>query len=145
MPAYNAPMSEQKRSNLSPVSGNVQAGAGLMEDSAAARPAVVSLHYTSRKILKKAYMPFLKSGGLFFPTPQSYRIGDEVFLLVVLPEESAPVSVPGVVVWQTPRDVMGRRGQGVGIEFRGREGNALRVRIENLLDEVQDSGATYTM
>ena len=116
----NAPKVELAVSNVSP-------------KPAANRPSVVSLNYPDKKALQKAYMPFLKGGGLFLPTSSPRDMNEEMFLLVTLPEAAKPIPVPGAVVWKTPVGSVDGKQQGVGIEFKGREGNSLRSRIEGLL------------
>jgi len=110
------------------------------------RPSVVSLNYPDKKSLLKAYMPFLKGGGLFLPTSSNHDMNDEIFLLVTLPEDSKPIPVPGTVVWKTPAGAVDSKQQGVGIEFKGREGNSLRNRIEGLVGaKVNSTTSTHTM
>jgi len=113
---------------------------------ATGRPSVVSLSYPDKRSLQKAYMPFLKNGGLFLPTSTQRDMNEEIFLLVTLPESDKPIPVPGTVVWKTPSGAVDSKPQGVGIEFKGREGNSLRSRIEGLLGpEVSSSNPTHTM
>lgn len=113
---------------------------------AASRPSVVSLSYPDKRSLQKAYMPFLKNGGLFLPTSTQRDMNEEIFLLVTLPEADKPIPVPGTVVWKTPAGAADGKPQGVGIEFKGREGNSLRVRIEGLLGpDLTSSKPTNTM
>jgi len=112
----------------------------------AGRPSVVSLNYPDKKSLIKAYMPFLKGGGLFLPTSTTRDMNEEIFLLVTLPESSKPIPVPGIVVWKTPKGALDSKQQGVGIEFKGREGNSLRSRIEGLLGaKMATASSTHTM
>jgi len=112
----------------------------------ASRPSVVSLNYPEKKALHKAFMPFLKGGGLFLPTTQKYELNDEIFLLVTLPDANKAIPVPGAVVWKTPPGAQDGRRQGIGIEFKGREGNSLRNRIEGLLGaKLSSPTPTFTM
>ena len=50
-------------------------------------------------MLYAAYMPFIKNGGLFIPTNKSYKLGDEVFMLLNLMDERkkfrSPARSPG--------------------------------------------------
>ena len=46
--------------------------------------AVLSLTIEDSAVLYGAYMSFLQNGGLFVPTRQQYRLGDEVLLLLTL-------------------------------------------------------------
>ncbi len=142
-------MSDEKAEENKPkvqlaVSNADEAASG--KKSAASRPSVVSLNYPDRKSLQKAYMPFLKMGGLFLPTNSNREISEEIFLLVTLPESAKPIPVPGTVVWKTPAGAVDSKPQGVGIEFKGREGNALRSRIEGLLGaKLTSTTPTHTM
>lgn len=112
----------------------------------ASRPSVIPLTYPDKDSLQKAYMPFVKGGGLFLPTTSGYQLNEEIFLLVTLPDSKNSLPVPGQVIWQTPAGSVDGRRQGVGIEFKGREGNALRNRIEGLLGaKVSSFNPTYTM
>ena len=48
------------------------------------RPRVLSVSINDLRTLRAAFMPFLKSAGLFVPTHNEYGMGDEVFLVVKL-------------------------------------------------------------
>ncbi len=81
-----------------------------------------------------AYRPSLKHGGIFVPTPRRCFRGDEVFLLLTLPETSDRLPVAGKVVWVTPTGAQGARTAGVGVQFADTpEGDAAKNRIETLL------------
>ena len=99
-----------------------------------ARPSVLSLAIKEKAALYAAYMPFLKNGGIFVPTPKRYFLGDEVFLLLTLPETKDRLPVAGKVVWVTPTGAQGARTAGVGVQFADTpEGEAVKNRIETLL------------
>mgnify|MGYP003410120947 FL=1 len=66
------------------------------------RPSVLSLNINSKSALYAAFMPHLKAGGIFIPTTRSYRIGDEVFMLLSLMDDPAKLPIAGTVVWVTP-------------------------------------------
>ena len=112
----------------------------------AQRPSIVPLIYADKESLHKAYMPFFKGGGLFIPTGKAYPMNEEVFLLVTLPGSKNPLPVPGKVAWITPLGATDSMKQGVGIEFRGREGSSLKNTIEGILGPMVGSpDPTYTM
>ena len=99
-----------------------------------ARQRILSLALKAQPPLYNAYMPYLKHGGIFVPTPKRYFLGDEVFLLLTLPETSDRLPVAGKVVWVTPTGAQGARTAGVGVQFADTpEGDAARNRIETLL------------
>jgi len=102
--------------------------------SAVARQGIISLKFKDPAALHGAYMPFLRQGGLFAPTAQSYALGDEVVLLVNLVDAGERLSVAGRVVWITPVGAQGNRTAGVGVQFNeSPDGEAARHRIESLL------------
>lgn len=93
-----------------------------------------SLVITDVNLLHQAYMPFLRNGGLFIATDRLYKIGDELFLLLTLPDfpqERSPIT--GQVVWITPDGVAGNKKQGIGVQFIGVQAGNLKNRIEGIL------------
>ena len=52
------------------------------------RNGILSLTIKDKAVLYSAYMPFLENGGLFVPTNKPYGVGDEVFMLLTLMDES---------------------------------------------------------
>ncbi len=90
-------------------------------------------------------MPFLKNGGLFIPTDRHYELGNDVFMLLKLMDESERIPVAGTVVWITPPLAQGNRAAGIGIHFKDAEGR-VRKRIENLLaGQVSADKQTHTL
>lgn len=99
-----------------------------------ARQGILSLAVKDKAALYNAYMPYLKQGGIFVPTTRRYFLGDEVFLLLILPESSERLPVAGKVVWVTPPGAQGNRTAGIGVQFaETNEGETVKGRIETLL------------
>lgn len=94
--------------------------------------------------LLSAYMPFLDRGGIFVPTKTPYALGDQVTLLLTLPDESARVTVSGGVVWVSPSEAGAQCTPGIGVHFRSQD-SALRERIETLLAEASPTGPSFTL
>jgi type IV pilus assembly protein PilZ len=113
----------------------------------APRPGVLSLTIRERSALFAAYMPYVKGGGIFIPTTRSYRLGDEVFMLLTLMDDSDKLPVAGHVVWITPAGAQGNRTQGIGVQFSENEsGIAARNKIEGLLGgTLKSTRQTHTM
>lgn len=111
------------------------------------RPGVLSLSIKERSALFAAYMPFIKGGGLFIPTNKSYRMGEEVFMLLTLMDDPVRLPVSGKVVWMTPAGAHGSRTQGVGVQFAFNEsGKAAQNKIEGLLGgSLKSTRPTHTM
>ncbi|MFA9440256.1 PilZ domain-containing protein [Uliginosibacterium sp. sgz301328] len=112
-----------------------------------ARPSVLSLNINSRSGLYAAYMPFIKNGGLFVPTPKTYMPGDEVFMLLQLMDDPAKLAVKGKVAWVTPANAQNGKVQGMGVQFAADEGGvAAKVKIEQILGSALGSNRpTHTL
>lgn len=108
---------------------------------------VVTLNITERSALYAAYMPYVIGGGIFIPTTKAYHIGDEILMLLGLPDDARKYPVAGRVAWITPNGTHSNKLQGVGVQFRQDEsGAALRVRIEELLaGTLMSAQPTHTM
>ncbi|MGQ0622787.1 MAG: PilZ domain-containing protein [Panacagrimonas sp.] len=97
------------------------------------QPSILTLNIKDKSALYVAYMPFIKNGGLFIPTAKEYRLGDEVFILLTLMDNSERLPVAGKVVWVTPRAAQGKRVQGIGVQFSMQDSGATQQKIETLL------------
>ena len=73
------------------------------------RQGILSLAIKDKSALYASYMPFVKHGGLFIPSSKPYKIGDEVFMLLTLMQETEKLPVAGRVVWITPKGAQGNR------------------------------------
>ena len=97
------------------------------------KPSVLSLAIKEKAALYSAYMPYIKSGGLFIPTTKSFKINEEVFMLLSLIEDPIKLKVVGKVVWLTPTS-SANRPQGIGVQFSEKDGGLeVRNKIESLL------------
>ncbi|MFP7723751.1 PilZ domain-containing protein [Lysobacter sp. A3-1-A15] len=112
-----------------------------------ARQGILTLAIKDKAALYSAYMPYLRHGGIFVATPKRYFLGDEVFVLLTLPESSERMPVAAKVVWVTPAGAQGNRPAGIGVQFsESAEGEAVKGKIEALLAGTLDSDrATHTM
>lgn len=112
-----------------------------------ARQGILNLAIKDKAALYSAYMPFIKSGGIFVQTPKRYFLGDEVFLLLTLPESTERLPIAGKVVWVTPAGAQGNRPAGIGVQFpETPEGESVRGKIETLLaGQLGADRGTFTM
>ncbi|MCA0175345.1 MAG: PilZ domain-containing protein [Proteobacteria bacterium] len=100
----------------------------------AARPGVVQLVFKERGALYAAYISLFTEGGIFVPTTRSHQLGDDIYLLLTLPDDPQRYPVAGSVAWITPPNATGGRAQGVGVRFPADEKTRLlKARIEELL------------
>ncbi len=97
------------------------------------KPGLLTLTIKDKSALYLAYMPFIENGGLFIPTNSTYRLGDEVFMLLNLMSESEKLPVAGEVVWLTPKGAQGKRTTGIGVQFSDQDGGNTQRKIENYL------------
>jgi type IV pilus assembly protein PilZ len=119
----------------------------MVGGGAGARQGILSLAIKDKAQLYSAYMPFVKGGGIFIPTPKRYALGDEVFLLLSLPDDKDRLPVPGKVVWITPPGSQGNRAAGIGVQFsESTEAEIAKGKIEALLAGIIESDKpTLTM
>ncbi len=115
--------------------------------STAAKQGLLSLQIKDKTELYSAYMPYIKGGAIFVPTPKRYDLGDEVFLMVNFLEDKARLPAVGKVVWVSPGGQMGGRHLGVGVQFSdASENDEIRNKIEAILAGLLDSdNPTHTM
>lgn len=125
---------------------NTQAITEASRTDNAPKPGVLSLAIKEKAALYAAYMPFVKGGGLFIPTNKSFKIGDEVFMLLSLIEDPLKLKVVGHVIWITPV-TQGNRPQGIGVQFSDKDGGLeARNKIEALLGgALKSARPTHTM
>ncbi len=102
--------------------------------SSNARPSVIQLVFREKGALYAAYMPVFTDGGLFVPTTREYKLGEDIYLLLSLPDDPQRYPVAGKVGWVTPANASGGRTQGVGVRFPGDEKTrGLKIKIEEVL------------
>ena len=95
--------------------------------------------------LFKSYMPYVQNGGLFVKTDKLYQMGDEVFLLLSLMNETDRLPIPGKVVWITPKHAHNQQPSGIGIQFNPADNGQTRARIEtHLAGKLNSERPTYT-
>ena len=102
--------------------------------SAAPRPSIVQLAIKDKETLHAAYIPLFKEGGIFIASVREYKLGDDVYILLTLPDDTERYPVAGKVAWITPARAAGNRSQGVGVRFPADEKcRMLKSKIEEIL------------
>ena len=97
-------------------------------------PSVIQLAIKEKAALYAAYIPLFSEGGIFIPTAREYKLGDDIYVLLSLPEDPQRYPVAGKVAWVTPAKAAGNRTQGVGIQFpRDEKSRVLKIKIEEIL------------
>jgi len=109
------------------------------------KPGLLTLTIKDKSALYLAYMPFVRNGGLFIPTNKPYQLGDEVFMLLTLMEETEKLPVSGKIIWITPNGAEGGRTAGIGVQFSEQDA-AANAKIENhLAGSLTSDRPTHTM
>lgn len=103
-------------------------------ENATSRPSVIQLSIKEKAALYAAYIPLFSDGGIFIPSSRDYRLGDDVYVLLTLPDDPQRYPVAGKVAWVTPPKAAAGRTQGVGIRFPADEkSRQLKQKIEEIL------------
>ncbi len=106
----------------------------MSTSSTSPRPSVIQLAIKEKAALYAAYIPLFSEGGIFIPTAREYKLGDDIYVLLSLPDDPQRYPVAGKVAWVTPAKAAGSRTQGVGIQFpRDEKSRLLKVKIEEIL------------
>lgn len=98
------------------------------------RPSVIQLAIKEKAALYAAYIPLFAEGGIFIPIAREYKLGDDVYVLLSLPDDPQRYPIAGKVAWVTPPKAANNRTQGIGIQFPSDEkSRMLKLKIEELL------------
>ena len=104
------------------------------------RPSVIQLAIKEKAALYAAYIPMFAEGGIFIPSTREYRLGDDVYVLITLPDDAQRYPIAGKVAWITPARSVGNRTQGIGIRFpKDEKSDQLKTRIEQILGTALNS------
>ena len=108
---------------------------------------MIQLVFREKGALYAAYMPMLTDGGLFVPTQRPYKLGEDIYLLLSLPDDPQRYPVADKVAWITPANASGGRTQGVGVRFPADEKTRLlKLKIEEILGtQIASSRPTQTV
>jgi type IV pilus assembly protein PilZ len=100
----------------------------------APRPSVIQLAIKEKAALYAAYISHFTEGGIFVPSVKPHMLGDDVYLLITLPDDPQRYPIAGKVAWITPANCAGGRTQGIGVRFPADEkSKQLKMTIERSL------------
>ena len=106
----------------------------------------MSLAIKDKGSLYAAYISFVEGGGIFIPTNKDYKLGEEIFMLLTLMEETEKMPVVGKVVWINPKGAQGHCVPGIGVQFTDKDGQTVRNKIETYLaGALKSDRMTHTM
>lgn len=105
---------------------------------------ILTLMLPLKEDLYDAYMPFVKGGGLFIETNRDFQLGEEVFALLQIMDETDKTPITGKIIWMTPKSPQNGRRQGVGIQI-STEDIDLSKKIETYLAGFDTGAGTKTL
>lgn len=106
---------------------------------------ILQVNIADRATLQASYMPFVSGGGLFIPSQQAIKLGQEVFVLATLPEQTQKIPLTGKVIWINYKQA-GSKPQGFAIQLSGEKGAYYRIEAEKLLaGSMSSHRPNYTM
>ena len=106
---------------------------------------IIQANIPDIETLFASYMPFVAGGGLFIPSNQTVKLGDEVFVLTTLPEQSQKIPLTGKVIWISQKQ-NGIKLQGFGMQLSGEKGVYYKSEVEKVLAGLKSEGrSSYTM
>lgn len=112
----------------------------------APRQGIMSLAIKDKGSLYAAYMSYIAGGGIFIPTNKVYQLGEEVFILLTLMDDTEKMPVVGKVIWISPQGSGGHTIPGIGVQFTDNDGQLVRNKIETHLAGTGGSDRmTHTM
>ena len=120
---------------------------GTPPNAGGPRPSVMQLVFREKGALFAAFIPLFAEGGLFVPTNRAYQLGEDLYLLLSLPDDPQRYPVAGKVAWITPPNASGGRTQGVGVRFPvDDKSRLLKLKIEEILGtQISSSKPTQTI
>lgn len=108
---------------------------------------MLNLTIPDKPELYRSYLSFLKHGGLFVPSNDTFAIGDEVLLVANLPEHNEPKYLRTTVAWINLTNTTAGQPQGVGLAFGDDQASIeTKQAIEDLLPGLRlNERPTYTL
>lgn len=106
---------------------------------------IQTLQFKDKAQLYASYMPFIKGGAIFFPTIKIPKLGNELFAVIILPDDTERMPLTSKVVWINHR-TQGNRHAGFALALLGVEGDAIRRKVEAQLGgALQSDKPTFTL
>ena len=94
----------------------------------------VKLQFDDPKLLYRAYMPFVKGGGLFIATPKPLEMGVMVDVSLTLPGSKIFTPFQSAVIWVAAKDVLNEDHQpGYGFQIQGDQAEEINSLIQLLV------------
>lgn len=106
---------------------------------------LLQVNINDRETLQSSYMPFVEGGGLFIPTKHLVKMGEEIFILATLPNQTQKIPITGKVIWISYKQ-SGIKPQGFGLQLTGDKGAYYKMEAEKILaGSMSTARASFTM
>ena len=110
---------------------------------------MLQLRLESKPIIYASYMSFLEFGGVFMPTSDAFKMGEEVLLVLELvgPAKTEKMFIKTNVCWINANPSASGRPKGVGLAFGNDEsGLKAKAQFEAILTGLlHNERPTYTL
>lgn len=110
------------------------------------RGGILTCHIENTGVLYASYLSFVDNGALFVPSKSVQQLGDEVFIVITLPNSSERMPMNGKVVWVNHK-AQANRPAGFAVQI-GKDvtGQRIKNEVERLLaGKIDSQQMTYTM
>ena len=114
----------------------------IIEQTTADNRSIFIISFFDKNMLYREYMPYIQNGGLFVRTKKKFHLGEEVYLLLQLFDETEKHTISGRVVWLTPDSAQRGLPGGIGVQFESDEASHVRNKIETYLAGMVKSDKT---
>ena len=124
-----------------------QAAPNTAAESAPSR--VLQLRLESKPVIYASYMSFLEYGGVFLPTDDKFKMGEEILLVLELVGlgKTEKIFIKTNVCWINANPSASGRPKGIGLAF-GSDDSGLKAKtiFENILSGLlHNERPTYTL
>ncbi len=108
---------------------------------------MMALQLKDKTLIYNSYMPFLEFGGLFVPTEDPFKLGDEVLLALEFEDPPEKKFLRTKVAWINPARTSANRPKGIGLAFSNDEISAqTKSQIEAELGSLlKNDRTTFTL
>lgn len=107
--------------------------------------AMIQVNISDVNNLRASYMPFVTGGGLFIPSKQAVKLGQELLAIISLPDSTQKFPITGKVIWISPK-IKVNKYQGFSIQLSGEKGAGFRGEVERILAlHPSEEHFSYTM
>lgn len=110
------------------------------------RGGIITCNFSDTQTLYNSYLSFVTNSGIFVPSNRKHHLGEEVFVVVTLPDSSERYPLNGKIVWINDKGTT-TKPAGFGVQF-GTDINSTKLKneIERLLaGQVESDKMTFTM